>query len=630
MKGVLAAFMAGLLPAVFLLLGIQPSRADSATWNLDPATNDWNTATNWTPATVPNSTTDIATFGASNTTRVLTSVNVDLASIVFTAGAPFYTIDTGRFTLTFWGEGVRNDSGVQQTFTGGFSFNGTSTAGDNVTYDSGRLSFNDNASAGSALFGEVGIDLFDNASADQGIFTNAGIIFHNNSTAANGTFTAGLGENGAGGQVTFLDTASAGDANFSIFKKGTLIVQGGTLSHATVTANGGAPAGFDTTISIQLSATADHATLIANGGVVPGTTSTKGNIFFSSGSTAAEATIVINPTTVAGAAGGSVDFFSGASAANSNITVNGAAVTGSIAEAVLTFSGGQNTTAANATIVATGGSNGGNGGLLQFLPNAGGGTCRIELLGNSRLDMARNRDVDLTIGSLEGEGTVTVSGHTGGNALNIGSNDLSTTFSGLIEDGLLAGAISKIGTGTFTLSEANTYSGGTTVTSGILFVSNVSGSGTGTGAVSVNAGTLGGSGIIAGAVTVGTNTGVQAFLAPSKGIKKPATLTIQGALALNDDSTYIYKLKTKHAKADEVIANGVTIDSGAKFSFLPTGTTALTVGQIFTVISNTAATPISGTFHNLSDGEILTVNSNTFQADYQGGDGNDLTLTVVP
>jgi hypothetical protein len=26
----------------------------------------------------------------------------------------------------------------------------------------------------------------------------------------------------------------------------------------------------------------------------------------------------------------------------------------------------------------------------------------------------------------------------------------------------------------------------------------------------------------------------------------------------------------------------------------------------------------------------LTVGSNTFAADYQGGDGNDLTLTVVP
>jgi hypothetical protein len=49
-----------------------------------------------------------------------------------------------------------------------------------------------------------------------------------------------------------------------------------------------------------------------------------------------------------------------------------------------------------------------------------------------------------------------------------------------------------------------------------------------------------------------------------------------------------------------------------------------------TVIKNTAATPIAGTFSNLPDGAIVNVNGNNLQADYQGGDGNDLTLTVVP
>jgi hypothetical protein len=48
------------------------------------------------------------------------------------------------------------------------------------------------------------------------------------------------------------------------------------------------------------------------------------------------------------------------------------------------------------------------------------------------------------------------------------------------------------------------------------------------------------------------------------------------------------------------------------------------------LISNTSADPISGTFSNLADSEIVTVNGNNLQADYQGGDGNDLTLTVVP
>ncbi len=42
------------------------------------------------------------------------------------------------------------------------------------------------------------------------------------------------------------------------------------------------------------------------------------------------------------------------------------------------------------------------------------------------------------------------------------------------------------------------------------------------------------------------------------------------------------------------------------------------------------SSPIVGTFMNLPDGGTITVGNNTFQADYEGGDGNDLTLTVVP
>ena len=48
------------------------------------------------------------------------------------------------------------------------------------------------------------------------------------------------------------------------------------------------------------------------------------------------------------------------------------------------------------------------------------------------------------------------------------------------------------------------------------------------------------------------------------------------------------------------------------------------------MIDNTAAITIAGTFSNFADGSTVTVGNNTFQADYQGGDGNDLTLTVVP
>jgi hypothetical protein len=79
-----------------------------------------------------------------------------------------------------------------------------------------------------------------------------------------------------------------------------------------------------------------------------------------------------------------------------------------------------------------------------------------------------------------------------------------------------------------------------------------------------------------------------------------------------------------------VIANGVRINSLAFFSLVGVGNHRLAPGTVFTAISNTAPTPISGTFANLANGSMFTVGNNTFQASYEGGDGNDLTLTVVP
>ena len=53
--------------------------------------------------------------------------------------------------------------------------------------------------------------------------------------------------------------------------------------------------------------------------------------------------------------------------------------------------------------------------------------------------------------------------------------------------------------------------------------------------------------------------------------------------------------------------------------------TATGHGALF---NNTAATPIAGTFSNLADGSTFTVGTNTYLVSYEGGTGNDLTLTV--
>jgi hypothetical protein len=67
--------------------------ADSATWNLNPVTGDWNTADNWTPATVPNGPTDVATFSrSSRSTLSVFNTLIGVASVIFDPAATNYTI----------------------------------------------------------------------------------------------------------------------------------------------------------------------------------------------------------------------------------------------------------------------------------------------------------------------------------------------------------------------------------------------------------------------------------------------------------------------------------------------------------------------------------------------------------
>ncbi len=457
-------------------------------------------------------------------------------------------------------------------------------SGSGVTNNSG---VNQNFAPGP---GEIDFTNSATAGGSNVVFTNAGNVqFFNTSTAGNATFT----NNGA---VKFFDTSTAG----------------------TVTLDNNAE------ILFQGSSTAGNGTFTNSGG---------GSITFSNGTpTGGNATFTNTGGTVSGGGGGFIIFNSlnemTGTAGNATFINNGGAVAGAFPGETL-FNPGD---AGNATMIANGGL--GGGGLIVFSSAGGvskGGTARVEVFGNGNLDISQNTP-GLTTGSIEGDGLVFL----GANSLMVGANNLSTTFSGLLQDGGIShrtgGSLAKIGTGTLTLSGANTYTGGTTVSAGTLLVSNKTGSGTGTGAVKINAGTLGGSGVITGAVTIGTGSGAGATLAPAGGTRKQATLTSQGTLTLNANATYSYSFKAKgnRTRTDEVVAMGVTIKAGATFVAQGTVQGTLQPGLVLTVISNTSATPITGTFNNLSDGAILTVNGNNFQANYEGGDGNDLTLTVVP
>lgn len=538
-------------------LSLQAAHAGSAAWNLSPANGNWSMVSNWSPATVPDSTTDTASFAMSNTTAVSLSASIQVATIVFNAGASPYIITTpaGK-TLTLSGSGITNNSGITQELVaaGGGATGGTinfvngasphamtkisllSTAAERIP--GGKVEFFNFSDAGSATF--------DLAGSPPGAF-NTVVFFHDISFAGTATFIlhAGTDRRGSPGEVSFFDNAFAGSA-----------------------------------------------TIICEGAAFPDTAGAF--VLFGGSTNASNSTITVNGGQVPGALTGVIDFSASASAGLATLTANGGV---------------------------------GQGGGIRFSGNATGGSSKILLVGNGYLDISQETLSNVTIGSIEGDGPALL----GAGSLSVGSNSLDTTYSGILQDGGIGGGTGgsfiKLGTGTLTLAGASSYTGSTTVNSGALTVANGTGSATGTGPVQVNAGRIGGSGTIAGPLTVGANNGSAATLQPGPASRRSTTLTIANSLLLNADAIYSYGLNSARGTSSNVAANGVTTN-GARILARDTGSAVLAPGTVLTAINNTSATPINGTFRNLADGSTITVRSNTFLVSYEGGDGNNLTLTV--
>jgi autotransporter-associated beta strand protein len=206
-----------------------------------------------------------------------------------------------------------------------------------------------------------------------------------------------------------------------------------------------------------------------------------------------------------GAGGGTVAFYDNTTASDGIFQNDGGAYPGAFGGGNTRFDG--NSSAGNATLIAKASTTGGNGGAIVFYSSSTGGTARVELSGNADLDISPHAAPGVTIGSLNGVGDVFL----GANNLTLGSNNLSTTFAGVIRDGggLTAGtggSLTKIGTGTLNLSSPNTYTGGTIVNAGRLMANNSPQSSTGPGGVTVNnGGVLGGTGKVNGsALSVST------------------------------------------------------------------------------------------------------------------------------
>ena len=461
------------------------------------------------------------------------------------------------------------------------------------------------------------------ADADRLIFNPGASAFTITTAKDTALALRGAGIVNLSGAVQNFVVENAGSQTvFAYFFFGTSSAGTSTVYTVHTSMEGGFPAG----IGFQENATAGMATLVLDGALRPAG-SYAARCFFFTSSTADRARFILKGGQVSEGSGGSAEFYDNSSAGNAILTAHGGRVSGAFG-GLIRFD--NDATAADSTLIANGSANGGAGGMILIQTEASGGNARVQVNGNATLEIGCHNSPGVGIGSLQGSGLVAL----GSNELTVGSNGLDTVFAGSIglagSCGGQEGSLKKVGPGRLALTNRNSYKGGTTITEGTLLVNNKGGSGTGTGPVKVDSGTLGGGGSIAGTVTIGSGSAPGAIIAP--GGKKPeaAILRIKSSLTFNSDGQYACSFDSSSGTADKIVALGVTLDPAAQIVLTDSGGGTLALGTIFTIIDNAAATPIVGVFSNLLEGAIVNVNGNNLQASYTGGDGNDLTLTIVP
>lgn len=206
------------------------------------------------------------------------------------------------------------------------------------------------------------------------------------------------------------------------------------------------------------------------------------------------------------------------------IGINGGSV------AIITNNGGTTTfnnssTAGSAAITTN------SGGGVFFAGASSGGEAIFITNSGGVFDISQLTSGGTTAGSIAGAGNYLL----GANVLTVGSNHLSTTVTGAISDGGIAGgvggALVKLGTGTLTLTGANSYTGTTSVNAGTL---EVDGSIAPSSLLTVNNG-----GALIGTGTVG-NTQINSggVFAPGAVGRPGTSMAVSGNLAFQSGATY--------------------------------------------------------------------------------------------
>jgi fibronectin-binding autotransporter adhesin len=236
-----------------------------------------------------------------------------------------------------------------------------------------------------------------------------------------------------------------------------------------------------------------------------------------------------------------------------------------------------------------------------------------------------------------GGGTAT--GSIGGDVANNGqltfNRTSSLTYGGIISG---SGKVTHSG-GATTLSGASTYTGGTFVNGGKLFVSNASGSPTGTGLVTINSGGIfGGHGVISGGLLINAGGKVAPGLA--------AGHLTAGATTFAGGGGYVFEINDASGTAgtnwDLLSVSGILAVSATSGSPFQVGLSSLTLSNNPGLLTNfNGGLPYSWQFASATGGitgfsaAAFSVDTSSFQNAFTGTfsvtqTGNDLFLNYAP
>jgi len=447
------------------------------------------------------------------------NVTATLANTVNLNAAASVAVASAQ-TLTLSGA-VTNSGALTKLGAGTLTLSGPNTYAGNTTVSAGAL----------------------NVTGSYTGATNGSVFLANGSSL---TFNMGAGT------ANFYGDGYASSPQIGEGSTGTLTLQSGTLNvNSQTSANSSGNLG-----SVRLgNAASGNGTVVVNGGAL----NVPGRILVAANSAAAIGNVTISSGTVTVGTPGTVGNYAG---------------TGGNGQGIIWFGGG----------ISTVNLYGGTLALWSLYDPTAGSAVTVNLSGGTLKAIAANSTfVNVTAGTL----TLKVS--TNGVTINPASYAI-TIPNALTHDAGVTGADGgltvndSVGGGTLTLSAANTYTGTTTISGGTLLANNTTGSGTGIGAVSINTnGTLGGTGIISGAITNYSG----GILLP--GASGSGTLTVSNYLTLQSGSTNTFAVNgTTPANTKIVLAAPATVKYGGVLNIVTNGT--FTVGQTFTLFSGAGAT----------------------------------------